>query len=245
MERHIVAYECEIHTDVYQSETLEFPHYIAKLHRVLLQEFAAGGDVEKQIFHHQIASLHTRFRLLAFHLGAVDYKTCAYGRILVHGAKVNLRNSCNGSQCLTSESHGVKGEEIIGMLYLGCGVTLESEASVSVAHSHAVVYYLNQCPSGIFKHYGDRCGSGIDGIFHQLLYDRCGALYHFAGSDLISHRVRKEFYDVTHFSVFSLFSGSVTGVEEGIGGVAGMSGASCGSSGLSEVSGRSAPCAAF
>jgi hypothetical protein len=85
----------------------------------------------------------------------------------------------------------MEGEEVIGLADLTGSMALESQTGIGLRHTATIVNDLHGRPSGINHQYVDSMCSGINGILHQLLDDRGGALYHLTSSYLISHTIRK------------------------------------------------------
>ena len=78
-------------------------------------------------------------------------------------------------------------EEVGGLLDLGCGMALECQSGVGVRHTLTVIDHLYHRASGIYNQHIDGLGSRVNCILHEFLDHRCGALYHLARRNLISH----------------------------------------------------------
>ena len=78
-------------------------------------------------------------------------------------------------------------EEVGGIAYLGCGMTLERQACVRLGHALAIVYDLYGGAPGIYYYDVYLGGTGIHGILHKLLDDACRTLNHLACRNLVCH----------------------------------------------------------
>ena len=77
-------------------------------------------------------------------------------------------------------------------------MAFKGQTGIRFGHATAVIDNLNGRTSGVDHQYIDGMGTGIDGVLDQLFDDRGRALYHLAGSYLVSHAVRKKLYYVSH-----------------------------------------------
>ena len=92
----------------------------------------------------------------------------------------------------------MKGKQIISFGDFGSGMALKCHTGVGFRHSFPVVDDLHQCFSGILDQDLDLCGTGINSILDQLLYNRSRSLNHFASRNLIGDTVRQKMYNVAH-----------------------------------------------
>ena len=75
---------------------------------------------------------------------------------------------------------------------------LEAETRVIERHTLAVVDDLDEGAPGILDHELDLGGAGVDGVLQQLLDHGGGPLHHFAGRNLVRHRIGQQSDDVFH-----------------------------------------------
>jgi hypothetical protein len=68
-------------------------------------------------------------------------------------------------------------------------VSLKGQASVGIAHAHAIVNDLYESAAIVSEYNLNRRGTGIDGILNQFFDDRSGAMYHLASRDLVGYRI--------------------------------------------------------
>ncbi len=83
-------------------------------------------------------------------------------------------------------------------------MALKGKSRVGCRHAAAIVDDLNQRAPRILDDYGDFRGSGVDGVFHQLLDHRGRALDNLARRNLVGHGVREELDDVAHRRVLTV-----------------------------------------
>ena len=94
----------------------------------------------------------------------------------------------------------MEGEKVVGLPDLRRGMPLEGQARISLRHAGAVVDDLDRRSPCISHHHTDVACTGINGVLHQLLDDRGGALNDLASGNLVGYGIGKELNDVGHFS---------------------------------------------
>ena len=77
-------------------------------------------------------------------------------------------------------------------------MALKGETRIGVRHSLSVVDHLDGCLSRIHHKHVDAAGSGVNGVLHQFLDDRRGALYHLTGCYLVGHGIGQQLYYIAH-----------------------------------------------
>ena len=107
-------------------------------------------------------------------------------------------SSTCATAAIAAEAHGVEGEEVVGLPYLRCGVTLEGKARIGFRHALSVVNHLDGCLSCIHHKHVDALCSGINGILHQFLDNRRRTLYHFACGYLVGYGIGEELDYIAH-----------------------------------------------
>ena len=65
----------------------------------------------------------------------------------------------------------------------------ERHTGIRFGHTFPVIDYLDQCTAGILNVHLDMCGSGIDRIFNQFLYNGSRPLNDFTGRYLIGYTI--------------------------------------------------------
>ena len=155
------------------------------LHGVALQEVAAGGHIEKKVFHKDGGSFFAGDITLALYFRALDDDGCAYFFVLGSRAHLYLCHRCDRCERLAPETHRPDGKQVFGRTYLARCVALKTHAGVRFGHARAVVHHLYQALAGVFHDERDLGGFGVDGIFYEFLDHRSGPLHHLAGRDLV------------------------------------------------------------
>ena len=174
---------------VYECQFFELPDYVIQFHRIGFEKLAPSRNIIKNVLNHKITAFGAYFRLL-FHTFRAVYlyhsaqlfatKTCA---------QFHLCNCSNRSQCLASKTHSMQVEEVFCFANFGCTMSLKGKSSIGVTHSHAIIYHLNECPTGLLEYDLYLGSSGIHCVFHKFLYHRGGSLYYLSCSYLICHRI--------------------------------------------------------
>ena len=191
MQSGVVVYHCELHGGVHKSHALELMHYVAQFNAVFLEESAASGRVEEQVLHHKVCSRSADHGFLCFESRFRNSEASAYLVVAPHRAHVDLRHRSNGGESFAAESHGMEAVEIGSRGYFAGGMPFECHAGVGRTHPASVVDNLYQRTAGILHHNGNGRGAGIDGIFHQLFYNRGRTLDNFSCRNLVGDGVRQ------------------------------------------------------
>ena len=87
------------------------------------------------------------------------------------------------------ENASLESEEIVGLAYLGGGMTLEREAGIGFGHTASIIDNLYRCTAGIHHEYLYGLGTCIDSILHEFLDNRGWALYHLTCRYLIGNTI--------------------------------------------------------
>ena len=98
----------------------------------------------------------------------------------------------DGSQRFATEPLGREGKEVVRGLQLRRGMPLKAHTGVLGGHARSIVEDLDGSATGIQDVYLNGCGSGIDGILHELLHDRSRSLDDFTSRNLVGHVVGKD-----------------------------------------------------
>ena len=113
------------------------------------------------------------------------------------GDQFDFRHGGDGRQGLAPEAHGADGLQSPLVTELGGGVPQKGHPGVLRRHAAAVIGDADAGGASILDGHGDVFGSGIQGVFHQLLDDGSRALHHLAGGDHVSH-MGGEYIDNRH-----------------------------------------------
>ena len=106
------------------------------------------------------------------------------------GFQFHFCHSCDGSQRLTTETHGMQGKKIGSLTDLRSGMALKSESGIRLRHTLSIVYNLNAGTTSILHQHLHSGSPSINGVFHQLLYHRSWSLDDFTSSDLVGDGIR-------------------------------------------------------
>ena len=106
------------------------------------------------------------------------------------GQHVHPADGGNSRQSLTTEAKGPDFSQILRRAELTGGVAQKGSGQLLRRDAAAVVCHPDQAHAAPLDLHHDGGGSGVDGVFHQLLYNGGGALHHLAGGDQVGHMRR-------------------------------------------------------
>ena len=181
--------EGEVDVRIYEYDPLEGGQYIAEFGGIGLQELPSSGHVEEEVLDLEVTAHGTGYGLLRLHLRTCNPDTGTY--LILFTARLQ-RHMCHGGdrgQSLTTESHRVKGEEVVGLCDLRGSMTLERQSGICLRHALAVVDHLDEGTSCIQHHHMDGRGTCIHGVLDQLLDDGSRSLDDLTSSNLIGHTI--------------------------------------------------------
>ena len=193
-----IVMEYEVEVRINQDDTLEGDEDVAEFGGIRLEELPPGGYIVKEVLHLEVTAYGTCRRLLTDHLRRSYLQPCTHFVVGPARQQFHLGHCCDGGQGLTTEAHRVKGEEVVGLTDLRCGVTLERESGIRLRHALAVVDDLDGRASGINDDHMDGRRPGINGVLHQFLHHRGRALDHLTSRYLVGYAVGKKMDDVGH-----------------------------------------------
>ena len=182
-----------------QNDALEGGEDVAEFGGVGLQELPACRHVEEEVIDLEVTTHRTGGRLLSRHLRACYHQTRTYLILLTAREQLYLSHSSDRGQGLTTESHGAKGKEIVGLEDLGGGMALERETGIGLRHALTVVDDLDGGPASIDNQHMNRRGTCIDGILDQLLDYGSRALDHLTSSYLVGDTIGEKMNHIGHF----------------------------------------------
>ena len=157
----IVAVQTEDDLGIDQYDALECRQNVIELGIVGLEELAAGRYVEEEILHHEVGTFGTGTRLLSRHLTTGNGQMRADVLSLLPCLQFHLSYGSDRRQSLTTESHGMKVEEVVGLTDLGRSMALKGQASVGLRHTFTIVDDLNGRTSCIDHGNVDMLGAGV------------------------------------------------------------------------------------
>ena len=145
------------------------------------QEFAAGGDVAKELAHAEDGALRRAYgALIAYHVLA-DFQARAGVGAGGSGGEGYARHGCYAGQRLAAKAERGYGVQVFGAGYFAGGEPLERQLNLVVWDAAAVVGDADMLYAAALDVHRDFGGAGVKRVFNQLFDDRRGALYDFAG----------------------------------------------------------------
>ena len=157
--------------------------YKGALGRVLFEELHAGGGVVEQVLHPDGSAHCTGTRLPGELFPALD--AVDGGKLVCFGAggQLHPRHAGNGCQCFAAETQRVDAVQVIRLFDLAGGMADKRRGNVFCLNAGAVVTDLDQPDAAGFNADRHLRGSGIDGVFQQLLDHRRRPLDHLASGN--------------------------------------------------------------
>ena len=108
------------------------------------------------------------------------------------GGQLDPRHRRDRGERLAAEAEGADALEVVEAGDLAGGVAVEGEQGVVAPHPRAVVGDDDPPLAAGLQLDPHRGGAGVEGVLHQLLDHRGGALHHLAGGDLADQVVGEE-----------------------------------------------------
>ena len=136
-----------------------------------LEELAAGGGVEEEVADGEGGTGRQAGVFDAEDVAAGDLDEGTGSVFRGAGFEGEAGDAGDGGQGLSTEAEGGDGEQIVGGAELAGGVALEGEQGVVADHAVTVVDDANELAATGFDLDADAGGSGIEGVFEQLLDD--------------------------------------------------------------------------
>ena len=177
----------ESHRRIDQRDAFECHEDVIQLSCVRFQELTSCRNIEKKIFNLEIATHRTRTRLLTHETRTREREHRTHVISRTPRAQFHLRYSSNRRQRLTTKTHCMQVEEVVGLPDFRRRMPFESQAGIGLRHATAIVDHLNSRTSSINHDNVYRLRPGINGIFDKLFDDACRTLYHLASSNLVRH----------------------------------------------------------
>ena len=158
---------------------------IGTLRHGAFQEFQSGRCIIENVSAHDGGSVRCT-DLLAFDLSsAVDHIFDPGKGFVGLGDHFRLSHCGNGGESFAAESQGFYSVQVFDGFQLRGGMTKKGLLHLLHRDPDAVIRHTDHGDPAILDLYGDPVRLGIDGVFHQFLYDGCRPFDHFACRDLV------------------------------------------------------------
>ena len=182
-----VPEELDAHLRVGQGHPLHHGEAGRPLGGVLLHEFQPGGGVVEQIPHHQGGAPGAAGLLPAHHRAPLQGQGGAQLLLRRAGEQLHPGHGGDGRQGLPPEAQGADGLQVVLGAQLAGGVAEEGGGGLVIGDAAAVVGDPDQAHAAVLDLHRQGVRPGVDGVLHELLHHRRGALHHLAGGDQIRH----------------------------------------------------------
>ena len=173
-----------------QRQMLHQSRHGGGLGTVLLHEFQPGRGVVKEVRHPDGGALRGALLPDGLHVPALTMNGGTYGILRPSGQHVYPADGGNSRQSFTPEAKGPDLGQILRRAELTGGVAQKGGGQLLRRNAAAVVCHPDQAHAAPLDLHHNGGGSGVDGVFHQLLHNRGGALHHLAGGDQVGHMRR-------------------------------------------------------
>ena len=116
---------------------------------------------------------------------------------------LNPRYRRYSRQRLSAETERRNGIKIVSCPYLACGMAQKRLWHIGTGNTAAVVGYADIGYSAVLYLNCYTVRSRVNGVFNQLLYDRCRSFHHLAGGNKLRHLLRQKIYPGHFYTSFS------------------------------------------
>ena len=157
------------------------------------EEFAAGGQVEKQLADFDGRAGGAAAGLDGDDFAAVDQDLGAVGggAVALARGEGETADAGDAGEGLAAKAQGADGVQILGALNFAGGVAFQAEQGVVPAHAQAVIGHADEAAAAGVDFHGQARGTGVEGILDQFLDDAGGPFHHFARGDLVGDLLRQ------------------------------------------------------
>ena len=170
-----------------QRQMLHQPRHGGGLGTVLLHEFQPGRGVVKEVRHPDGGALRGALLPDRLHVSALTMDGGTYGILRPPGQHIHPADGGNGRQSLAAEAKGPDFGQILRRAELAGGVAQKGGGQLLRRDAAAVVRHPDQAHAAPLDLHHDGGGSGVDGIFHQLLHNGGRPLHHLACGDEVGY----------------------------------------------------------
>ena len=161
--------------------------HVAELGFLGAQELAPRRGIEEEVAHrHRGAAGVGRRADPGLHVAPLGHHPPAGGGVVIGvGGKLQPRHRADRGQGLAAKAQARHPLELLQGEDLAGGVARQGERQVLLGDAAAVVAHPDQAGAARLQLHLDARAAGVDGVLHQLLDHRGGALHHLAGGDLV------------------------------------------------------------
>ena len=175
-----------------RGEDLQLLEKIRRLGLLTAQEFTACRDIEKQVGHLNARAGRLSRITDVGHLAADDLDQGPGLILSASGRQFESRDARDARHGFSPEAKRHDRGQVRAFADLARGMTFEAEQGVGAIHAAPVISHADQAGSAALELHRDALGTRIDGVLHQFLDHRGGALDHLPGSDLAGQDIGKE-----------------------------------------------------
>ena len=154
---------------------------------VLFHILEAGWSIVKEVPHHHGGALGTAGLLPARNRASLQREGDAEIPLRRPGEHLHPGHGGDGGQSLSPESQGADGLQVVLRADLAGGVAEEGRLHVAGFHAAAVVGDTDIGHAAVLDLHREGGRSGVDGVFHQLLYHGGGTFHHLAGGNEVGN----------------------------------------------------------
>ena len=183
--RFAVMRDAQFHVRARQCQRTQPLFDMAQLGALGAQELAPCRHVEEQLAHLNGGARRMRTRHHLAQAPAFDLQRGAVLGIRATRGQRKAADRGDGRQRFAAEAQRGDGFQIIQRGDLAGGMTRHRQRQLFRRNAAAIVADADQPHAALFQIDIHAGGAGIEGVFDQFLDDRCRALDHLAGSDLV------------------------------------------------------------
>ena len=177
--------EFEGNVRVAQGQMLHQPRHGGRLGAVLFHKFQSGGGVIEEVCHPDGGSLRRALLPDRLHMSALAVEGRAHGVLRAAGQHVHPADGGNGRQSFPPEAQCADSGKILRRAELAGSMAQKRGGQLLRRDTAAVVRHPDQAHAAPLDLHHNGGGTGVNGVFHQLLDHGSRALDHLAGGDEI------------------------------------------------------------
>ena len=179
--------ELDAHLRVGQGQTLDHGKDRRPLGGVLFHKLEPGRGVEEQVTHHHGCPFGAARLLHSIGNPSLQRQGRSKGRAGGTGHYVDAGHGADCGQSLATEAQGADGLQIILGAQFAGGVAQKCGRQLIRLHAAPVIGHTDKGHAAVCNFHRHLFGSGVDGVFHQLLGHAGRTLHHLTGGDQVGH----------------------------------------------------------